>query len=123
VAVLRANDVPARVLPGRLAKSAEGPSSSCHVRCEFFAGDIGWVPVEITSAVAFKKSPDGNFFGVDDGNHLAFHADTDLVLDTKLNGKQTIPHVQWVLYWVDGTGTLKNHTREVKWEVRTTAVR
>jgi transglutaminase-like putative cysteine protease len=123
VAVLRANNVPARVLPGRLAKSGEGPSASCHVRSEFFAEGIGWVPVEITSAVSFKEFPDGNFFGVDDGSHLAFHADTDLVLDTKINGKKTIPHVQWVFYWVDGTGTLKDHTRKVTWQVRSTAVR
>ncbi len=123
VAALRANNVPARVLPGRLAISAEGPSASCHVKSEFFAEGIGWVPVEITSAVAFKKSPAVNFFGVDDGNLLSFHTGTDLILDSKTAGLQSTPTAQWVHYWVDGTGSWKNHTRKVVWNVQTVSVR
>jgi transglutaminase-like putative cysteine protease len=119
VAALRANDVPARVLPGRLAKSGEGVSASCHVRCEFFAEGVGWVPVEVTSAVTFKKHPDAEYFGVDDGTLLAFHSDTDLVLDTRVSGKQVISHLQWIFYWARGTGSFQDHTRKVKWEVRT----
>lgn len=118
VATLRANNVPARVLPGRLTTSGEGPSASCHVKSEFYAESIGWIPVEVTSAVAFKSSPDVNFFGVDDGSHLAFHTDTDLIFDTKVAGMQPVPFGQWIHYWVDGSGTWKNHTRKVKWDVQ-----
>lgn len=118
VATLRANNVPARVLPGRIATSGEGTGASCHVKSEFYAEGIGWIPVEVTSAVAFKSSPVVNFFGVDDGSFLAFHTDTDLIFDAKVAGMQPVPFGQWIHYWVDGSGTWKSHTRKAKWDVQ-----
>ena len=44
VSILRANSVPARVLIGRWVSNDIQPSE--HVRAEFFADNVGWIPVE-----------------------------------------------------------------------------
>ena len=60
VAVLRANRIPSRGLPGRGINDG-----GTHVKAEFFAEGVGWVPVEVAGGVSDKHSPLTNYFGKD----------------------------------------------------------
>lgn len=117
--ILRANGVPARALVGRWALTARKPEDygMAHVKAEFYADGVGWIPVDVSSAVSFKGEPD-RFFGNDPGDHLTLHTDTDLAFDTATFGKVTLPWTQGVLHWVVGSGTLENRTEQVTWQVR-----
>ena len=57
VSILRANSVPARVLVGRWVSSDIQPAEHC--RAEFFADNVGWIPVETT------EKGDSLYFGSD----------------------------------------------------------
>jgi hypothetical protein len=73
VSALRRAGIPARVLVGRWAKSAEVDEKlagkkyfQSHVKAEFFAQGVGWVPVDLAMAVVHDKRSDGlNYFGND----------------------------------------------------------
>ena len=87
VAAMRANGVPARLLVGRLAKPREPGSDRTqlgydrpHVRAEFYAAGVGWVPVDPAYAQADKRAPVTDFIGHDPGDLLVLHADADLQL-------------------------------------------
>src|SRR5262249_39754098 len=63
VSVRRANRVAAREAVGRMAQSQEarptgGTEYQDHVQAEFFIADVGWIPVDMTGAVA---DPGGGF--------------------------------------------------------------
>jgi transglutaminase-like putative cysteine protease len=55
VSILRANDIPARCLSGRNLKP-----DGTHVRMDFYAEGVGWVPGDPSMAIA-KRSADGGF--------------------------------------------------------------
>ena len=106
--VMRANGVPARLLGGRWASSQKpgnktGDYGNWHVKAEFFARGVGWVPVDGASALA---DPDGDntFFGHDRGDHVAFVLDEDMVVNSFIKGPQKIPLVQGIIYWWRGKG-------------------
>jgi transglutaminase-like putative cysteine protease len=91
VGVLRANGIPARTLTGRWAKSARRrdaiggvPFNHPHVKAEFFARGVGWVPVD----------PLGGGFGKDGGNFITYHVDWDLDVPTQISGTQPIEGMQ-----------------------------
>jgi transglutaminase-like putative cysteine protease len=52
VAVLRSNGIPSRALPGRMINDG-----GTHVKAEFYAEGVGWVPVEVAGGVTDKNSP------------------------------------------------------------------
>lgn len=79
VASLRANGVPARTLFGRWALSQTGNYGQYHVIAEFYAGGVGWVPVDVAGVVAHGIANPDTLFGHTDGLFLAFHEDTDIV--------------------------------------------
>src|SRR5262249_50930368 len=63
VSVLRANGIPARTLYGRWAHTAQpgdklGGDSyyQWHVKAEFFARGVGWIPVDMASCIERDKS-------------------------------------------------------------------
>ena len=78
-----------------------------HVRAEFYAAGVGWVPVD----PAHKK------FGTDDGNFLTFHVDPDLEVPWP-TGRQSVMLAQSVVYWTQGGGSLTGTTIEQDWQVR-----
>jgi hypothetical protein len=94
VSVLRANGIPARALVG------DG-----HVKAEFYAEGIGWVPADLTF----------NRFGDDEGNLLILHVDFDLVLDQKDTGRHGVLYCQSAIHWVTGEGSTQESTVSSRW--------
>jgi len=107
---LRANGIPARVWSGRWARNS-GPGRNAadepYVKAAFFATGVGWVPVDLGSALLLDKSPKGlEFFGTDNADFLIMHLDTDLEFDTVFFGRKTVEFVQAPVFWVSGSGSL-----------------
>ncbi len=109
-AALRANGIPARVLSGRWARDPQpgrNAADDSHVKSEFFAAGVGWVPVDLGSAMKLEKSSDGLvFFGTDNADFLIMHLDTDLEFDTVFFGRKTVEFVHGPAFWVTGSGSL-----------------
>ncbi len=125
VSALRANRIPARMLCGRWAKSAVAgePMMKMHVKSEFWAEGVGWVPCDLSSAVQFDRN--GNtlrFFGDDPGDLLVQHTDTDLHFDTVYFGERAQAFVQRAAYWVHGAGTLADSQERETWQVEELAL-
>jgi transglutaminase-like putative cysteine protease len=128
VAALRANGVPARMLWGRWAQSSKPgatvlgmPFSQQHVKAEFYAAEAGWVPADMSSAILNDRTPAGlQYFGIDRGDFVTLHVDTDLVLDSVHWGPQTVTDLRQPAFWAAGTGTLDGQTTTVSWQVRPT---
>jgi transglutaminase-like putative cysteine protease len=126
--IMRSNGVPARTLWGRWAKSSvpgklwyNKPYYQTHVKAEFFARGVGWVPVDVSSAVLHDKSPQGlKFFGNDPGDFIAFHVDGKIDFDTRLFGVKTVNGLQNLHWWVKGRGKLDDGKLTEMWEVKRT---
>ena len=126
VAALRAHGVPARTLYGRWAESAKTEDTlngtkylQWHVKAEFFAAGVGWVPVDISGAIQHDKTRAGlEYFGRDKGDFLTFHIDANVTLDSKISGKQVLQSLQRPAYWVRGNGAFEPHTDVEDWRVR-----
>ena len=128
VATLRSQGIPARTLAGRWAVSAD-PNEKLnghayyqyHVKAEFFAAGVGWVPVDMASGILHDRSREGlYYFGYDPGDFLTQHIDGNLELDTLHFGKQPIVVLQRPAFWVTGTGTLDDLKVTENWIVRKT---
>jgi transglutaminase-like putative cysteine protease len=123
--ILRSNQIPARTLWGRWAQSAEPGKTwsgrgyyQLHVKAEFFARGVGWVPVDLSSAILHDKSPQGlKFFGNDPGDFITFHVDGSLEIDTQRFGNKQVGHMQNLRWWIHGDGTLAGPTLDETWEV------
>ncbi|MBM3462599.1 MAG: hypothetical protein FJX76_10910 [Armatimonadetes bacterium] len=116
--VMRANGVPFRALVGRWAQSARPDVGQYHVKGEFYADRVGWVPVDLSSAVLFDRSEEGlRFFGQDPGNFIVLHFDPEVTLATRSFGPRTIDWLQGFVYWVNGGGTLQGSKAESTWTV------
>jgi hypothetical protein len=115
VAVMRANNVPARTLFGRWALSQKDSNSQYHVTAEFFVKKSGWVPVDVSGTIVHRPKNPNAFFGNTDGQHLAFHVDTDL---EPAKGFRHAWAQYLLLQWA-GTGDFwKEHRVNSKWEVK-----
>ena len=86
VAALRANGIPAVALCGRIARSAEARAQdqdqstslgNVHVKSQFYAAGIGWVPVEMSGAVYDKLAPERVYFGRSSGDFLTLSVGND----------------------------------------------
>jgi transglutaminase-like putative cysteine protease len=126
VSALRVNRLPARSLVGRWAQSARAdervggePYSQTHVKAEFFAEGVGWVPVDPTLALEDRSTERLRFFGRDDGNFLAQHVDFDFLVNAGRFGRRPVTGLQGVAYWVSGPGTLESAPVREDWQVRT----
>jgi transglutaminase-like putative cysteine protease len=121
VAVMRANNIPARGLAGRWATSSKPGDSmfaTMHVKAEFFAPGIGWVPVDPSRAASGGKAePALRFFGVDAGDLLVMHVDPDLIVDTVWFGKKSVELMQTVTFWATGSGSMDKGVSQDSWQV------
>ncbi|HTU23910.1 MAG TPA: hypothetical protein VMF30_00845, partial [Pirellulales bacterium] len=91
-----------------------------HVKAEFHAPGVGWVPVDLSSAVESDKSPEGlKYFGHDAGDFLATHLDYDVELDTGFSGVKSVRHLQNIHYYFRGTGNVDSPTIDRTWHVET----
>jgi transglutaminase-like putative cysteine protease len=123
-ATLRSNRIPARVLSGRWAESAKAnekvgglPYYQTHIKAEFFAKGIGWVPVDPASAALGDKEA-LRHFGHDAGNFLTMHVDPDMQVNTIHFGQKTVPWLQGVSFWVAGGGSPEGGTSKTDWQVK-----
>jgi len=114
VAVLRANGIPSRALPGRLIKDG-----GTHVKAEFYAEGVGWVPVEVAGGVSDKTRPLSNYFGRDPADMLILPHATDYSLP---GPKDPVIVGSWACFAViRSNGT--NDFPLGMWKSRTTPVR
>ena len=119
--VMRANGIPARMLGGRWASSQTpgnktGDYGKWHVKAEFFARGIGWVPVDGSSALA-DPNGENTFFGNDHGDHVAFILDEDMVVNSFITGPQKVPLMQGIMYWWRGRGNGNESRLDDLWTV------
>lgn len=125
VAALRANGIPARQLVGRWALSAKKdqqlygkPWQQEHVKAEFFAAGVGWVPVDISAAVDFDKVPGSlDRFANDPGDFLTFHIDAELTLDVPKLGRRTVLFLQEPAAYGLGPGSFDGQIKRGEWIV------
>jgi len=124
-AVLRAGRVPARLLVGRMVKSdphwrvpQEVRRSGKHVRAEFFVAEVGWVPVDIATAVGDRLPGSLAHFGNDPGDMLVLHVNDKLILNTVHFGRKPVESLQGVSYWVLSKGTPEDVKLHEGWQVR-----
>jgi transglutaminase-like putative cysteine protease len=122
VAACRANGIPARSLIGRLAESrdpAAAPNTAehtrVHVRVEFFAETLGWVPAEPTLAITNKSRPVSQFVGTDPGDLLVQHIDAGFVMPSF---KEPINGLQILAFAATGQGNLDGREDMQDWQVR-----
>ncbi len=124
--VLRSQGIPARTLAGRWAQSAD-PNEKLgqvdyrqeHIKAEFFAHGVGWVPVDPAGAIQHDLSREKlEHFGNDPGLFLTQHVDAELLVDTRRFGVRHVPLMQRASYWMRGSGSLKNSSMEETWTVK-----
>lgn len=127
VAAMRANDIPARVLVGRLALPRESGSGmndqghdQPHVRAELYAPGVGWVPVDPAYAHADRRKPVSEFVGYDPGDMLVQHVDLDLRLP--MTDQERVAELMQVgpFFWVTGLGPMDASFGPSGWVVKTT---
>lgn len=127
VSVMRANGLPARSLAGCWAKSSKPGATlggvnynQVHVKAEVHLTDIGWVPVDVSSAISHDKTPEGLYcFGNDKGDFLTMHVDPEITVDTIYFGEKTVNFLQQYHYYVTGKGMLTNTKQTINWLVET----
>jgi hypothetical protein len=121
VAALRARGVPARLVVGRWTVSADpksGDPYQYHVKAEFFAHGVGWVPADLSSGLNDKSKGGVAFFGHESGDFLVLHFDHGLVLDTVHFGNQTVTWLQMPAIWATGTGSFNKSSDTQDWQVK-----
>lgn len=126
-AALRANKIPARVLYGRWARSSNESDkvsgvayTQSHVVAEFYASGVGWVPVDLSSAILDKKSKTGlKYFGNAGGNFFTQHLDPELGVKTRHFGHRIVHSLQQPAYMISGGGSMQDAKATIDWDVRT----
>ena len=126
ISTLRANGIPARLICGRWAKSAEKGKRigevayfQQHVKCEFYAEGVGWVPNDMSAGVSAKRNKEF-FFGMDRGIFFTAHFDCDFKYDTKLFGVKEGVFLQSCYFWTRGSGKYKKESSVMDWKVTVT---
>ncbi len=119
VATLRAAGIPARLLVGRWAKSAdpqetlEGlPYRQWHVKLEFHLDSIGWIPAD----AAVGMNDPAAWFGVQNADFIVMHVDPILKIDT-LFGERELTWAQGLAFWVKGGGDFEQMVVDEQWVV------
>jgi len=95
IGMMRADDIPARFdigFPIPENKNS-GDIAGYHCWAEFFARNVGWVPLDISEAWEAKEKVD-YFFGTVDANRVQFSTGRDITL----NPKQAGPPLNYFVY-------------------------
>jgi transglutaminase-like putative cysteine protease len=123
VCACRANGIPARELCGRWASSAKGDDSKVHCKAEFYAEEVGWVPVDPTLGMNTRGAAGLKFFGNDPGDFVVMHLDGDVKVDSIHWGVATSSRLQGVMHWATASGGNfdKSESKE-DWQVKTSPV-
>jgi transglutaminase-like putative cysteine protease len=104
IGIMRADDIPSRFDIGfPLPENKEkGDIAGYHCWAEFFARNIGWVPVDISEAWKAKEKAD-YFFGTVDANRVQFSTGRDITLSPKQDG----PPLNYFVYpYVEADGKI-----------------
>ena len=123
VTVLRSQGIPARLLAGRWAQSSKAGELMDevtyfqeHVKAEFHAQGVGWVPADLSSAVLHDPTEEKTeFFGQDRGDFITLHVDPELVVDTRNFGGKPHEFLQKASYWATGLGNFDRSTQTESW--------
>lgn len=129
--VMRSEGVPARILSGRWAISAnpgetinDQPYYQYHVIAEFYAQNVGWIPLDTSSAIIHDRTKTKlQYFGQSDGDFITYHVDPGVEFDTDLHGDYRAPYFQIPLMWLTGEGTLDQFSHQESWTVKPSAGR
>ena len=121
-ALMRCEGIPTRSLWGRWAESAVTVEGKVyyqwHVKAEFFVAGVGWVPVDLSSALLHDRSAEGlRYFGRDDGDFIAFHVDPDIQATSPRLGKQEILSLQEPQAIAAGSGDFNSPFVTQSWKV------
>ncbi len=120
-AALRANGIPARLAVGRWAESAHSTgdqiADQMHVKAEFYADGVGWIPVDCSGAIEDRTAAESQFFGHDAGDFLTFHVDCGMQVDTVHFGVEELVTLQDVAFWAKGDGSFQGITTSSDWRV------
>ncbi|GAM18601.1 hypothetical protein SAMD00019534_017760 [Acytostelium subglobosum LB1] len=119
-AIMRMHGIPARLLFGRWASTPAEGEQCFHVKGEFYADGIGWIPYDPASAILHDHAtPHTKFFGNDGGNFITMHLDHNIDgIDTAIIGNKQLEFTQGVSYWVTGSGTNDKSSVVQKWTVQ-----
>ena len=128
VAAMRANDVPARGLVGRLALPREPGTDRSqlgyerpHIRAEMYLWGVGWVPVDATYAHS-GKSQVSAYIGHDPGDLLVLHIDVDLRLPYP-DKEREVQYLQvGPSYWATGKGAFDGEYGPTGWDLKATRI-
>jgi transglutaminase-like putative cysteine protease len=129
VGALRASDIPARLIVGRLALPRKIDSTPTeigydrpHIRAEVYLTGVGWVPVDPAYANTNKQKPVTAFIGADPGDLLVLHVDADFQLPfpDKIRESQLLQIGPY--YWTTGRGTFDGYFGPTRWDVKTTRI-
>ncbi len=118
IGMMRADQIPARFDIGFPLPEGkdQGDIAGYHCWAEFFARNIGWVPVDISEAWKAKEKAD-YFFGSVDANRVQFSTGRDVALSPKQDG----PPLNYFVYpYIEVDG--KTHdamTRQFSFSERT----
>ena len=116
VAILRANGSPARTLWGRWAvPEIQASTRLWHTKAEFFAAEVGWVPVDPSLAVMMRHP--AAYFGQDQGDFLVLHEGSGLSFETPEFGLQMTGSQQSPFCWVSPAGRVNDALGDERWEV------
>ena len=124
--VMRSEGVPARILSGRWAISAnpgetinDQPYYQYHVIAEFYGQDVGWIPLDTSSAIIHDRTQTKlQYFGQSDGDFITYHVDPGVELDTDLHGDYRAAYFQIPLMWLTGEGNLDQFSHQESWTVK-----
>ena len=89
-----------------------------HVKSEFFARGVGWVPVDASGAVSDARGGDFAYFGNDPGDLSPWPPGRIFCLIPSLPAEQNMPLLQGIVHWWRGVGGDTNGRFDESWTVR-----
>ena len=114
---MRSAGVPARLDAGRWAMPGTSSNglNAVHVKSEFYAAGIGWVPIEMSGAVSDKTGDPSLYFGRDTGQFLTMSVNTDYIIDAEQWGMKRLLALQGICCWGEGAGTMNGSKQQDAW--------
>ena len=126
VGILRSQRVPARTINCRAAVSAplsKDPGGGRHTKCEFYAKSIGWVPIDISTAVSDKQAPAIKHFGYDDGGCITLNIDPDFQLRFDKDISNVRGFIDSFVWWFGSGSPSSMQDQPSSWKVMATPLK